>query len=303
LSDFSSRKEPSFLDQTIPDLDRIYMDESDDFFDESVSGDETLIIENRRGYSGSSRIQQKRKFTWPLLTIAIACLSVVLWLATRSAPDTPSATVVSESKPAEVVAASSGNAAQSVTTNSSAPEALPAASPQAVVPATTVVTTPAPMTPVSTQTQEVATDQREKASATAEQATKLASPPKHQKMTLATTKPVVQKPDAINKKTTPVEKIAAKPRTTKWTASPERFTVQLVAAYSEAGVKRVQANLPSSTPNAIHKTKKEGKPWFILIYGSYATKQEALNAQAHLPAVVTKELKPWVRRQGEVFSQ
>lgn len=106
----------------------------------------------------------------------------------------------------------------------------------------------------------------------------------------------------VAKKKVAIEKSSTKQAGgVKWKTNFERFTVQLVAAFSESGVKRIQAQLPATTPNTIHRTTKEGKPWFVLVYGSYASKQEAAKAQAQLPAALKKDLKPWVRKQGEVF--
>jgi DamX protein len=119
-----------------------------------------------------------------------------------------------------------------------------------------------------------------------------------------------QKPIAKQQKTQ-----AAKPpaKTTKpsnnglsekmWKAKPEHYTVQVAAAYSESGVKAVKAGLPASKPSYIRKTVKNGKPWFVLIYGSFATKEEAARARDNLPASVKKGNQPWVRKQGEVFTQ
>lgn len=112
--------------------------------------------------------------------------------------------------------------------------------------------------------------------------------------------PVALKPVEPKKKTAnPVVKSGS----VNWKAKPDNYTVQLVAAFSKQGVERIRAQLPSTAPSAIHKTTKDGKPWFILVYGSFGSKQEALRAQARLPDSVSKDVKPWVRKQGEVFAQ
>lgn len=119
-------------------------------------------------------------------------------------------------------------------------------------------------------------------------------------------KPVAaSKSMALKSPVVPEKKVGstAKPNAVNWKKTPENYTAQLMAAYSEQGVKRIQAKLPVTTPSTIHKTLKDGKPWFILVYGSFATKQEALRAQARLPDSIRSEVKPWVRKQGEIFAQ
>lgn len=86
-----------------------------------------------------------------------------------------------------------------------------------------------------------------------------------------------------------------------WSTRPDRFTVQVVAAHSEVGVRAVRTKLPQSVPSTIVKSSKDGKPWFVLVYGSFATRQEAVRAKDTLPTDVRKASQPWVRQQGEVF--
>lgn len=124
--------------------------------------------------------------------------------------------------------------------------------------------------------------------------------------TLVAKEPVVD-PELVAPKSAESKKKSAnhvvKSGSVNWKATPGNYTVQLVAAFSKQGVERIKAQLPATTPSVIHKTTKDGKPWFILVYGSFGSKQEALHAQARLPDSVSKDVKPWVRKQGEVFAQ
>lgn len=52
----------------------------------------------------------------------------------------------------------------------------------------------------------------------------------------------------------------------------------------------------------VYETRREGKPWFVLIYGSYASVQEANNAIATLPADVRAN-KPWVKPIRQVHQE
>jgi DamX protein len=42
-------------------------------------------------------------------------------------------------------------------------------------------------------------------------------------------------------------------------------------------------------------TRRNGKPWFIVTYGQYASRTTAQNAAARLPPAVQREVEPWVR--------
>ncbi len=89
----------------------------------------------------------------------------------------------------------------------------------------------------------------------------------------------------------------------QWRAKPDNFTVQVAAAHNEANIKRLETKLPLVQPHYVYRTTRNGKPWFILIYGSYAGKQAALAARDALPSEFRKGSTPWVRKQGEVFTK
>jgi cell division septation protein DedD len=88
-----------------------------------------------------------------------------------------------------------------------------------------------------------------------------------------------------------------------WKAKPGNFTVQVAAAHGEANIRRLEAKLPAGQPHYVYSTIKNGKPWFILIYGSFSSKAAASSARDSLAVDISKDSKPWVRKQGEVFAQ
>jgi DamX protein len=47
-------------------------------------------------------------------------------------------------------------------------------------------------------------------------------------------------------------------------------------------------------------TRRDGRPWYVLVHGYYPTRQAALAAAARLPAGVRKEVEPWARTIGEL---
>lgn len=52
----------------------------------------------------------------------------------------------------------------------------------------------------------------------------------------------------------------------------------------------------------VYETRRDGKPWFVLIYGSYANVQEANKAITTLPADVQAK-KPWVKPIRQVHQE
>lgn len=89
----------------------------------------------------------------------------------------------------------------------------------------------------------------------------------------------------------------------QWRAKPANYTIQVAAAYSEKNIRGLAAKLPNSPPHLVYQTKRDGKPWFVLIYGSFTTKQAAAAARDSLAVDLKKNSTPWVRKQGEIFAQ
>ncbi len=89
----------------------------------------------------------------------------------------------------------------------------------------------------------------------------------------------------------------------QWRAKPNNYTIQIAAAHSEPNIIKLAKKLPSSQPHYVYRTKRDGKPWFILICGSFTGKQAASLVRDSLPPDIRKGSTPWVRKQGEVFAQ
>lgn len=79
-----------------------------------------------------------------------------------------------------------------------------------------------------------------------------------------------------------------------WSQDPARYTIQLAAGSNEAAVIQVkrQETLPDEL--AVAKTLRNGKPWFVLVYGSFASKASARDTIGRLPASL-RQSGPWVR--------
>jgi DamX protein len=61
------------------------------------------------------------------------------------------------------------------------------------------------------------------------------------------------------------------------------YTLQLLAVSEEKGIKRFLKLHKFSGNLVILKTKRNGKPWYALLFETYASRDEALNARKKLP--------------------
>jgi len=138
------------------------------------------------------------------------------------------------------------------------------------------------------------------------------------------TKLVVTKPAVINKNaSTPVtnkssksesrestkkgSKQNKKPRLNdytlreKWLLSldPKQYTLQMIGARDEAAVQEFISIYPSLTKVAYYKTLFKGSDWYVVIYGQFATKNEARQAVTRLPKKLIAS-KPWARPLASV---
>jgi len=66
--------------------------------------------------------------------------------------------------------------------------------------------------------------------------------------------------------------------------SPERYTLQLVAARDRAALGVFLQRHELAGPHAIFARQLQGKPWYSLVYGVYADRDAAVQARAQLPA-------------------
>lgn len=110
----------------------------------------------------------------------------------------------------------------------------------------------------------------------------------------------VQQPAAAKPVASATEKSINKTEK-QWLAKPDNYTVQIAAAHGEANIRKLEARLPTGQPHLLYRTTRNGRPWFVLIYGSFASKQAAASARDSLAADIKKDSAPWVRKQGEVF--
>ncbi len=78
---------------------------------------------------------------------------------------------------------------------------------------------------------------------------------------------------------------------------PNNFTLQLFGTQNKNSIKKFTKANKLSDKVAVYQTLHKGKPWYALIYGSYATKEAA---QRIKKKIANSKVKPWLRRFDSV---
>ena len=76
------------------------------------------------------------------------------------------------------------------------------------------------------------------------------------------------------------------------------FTLQLLGTHNKSTLPAYIKKFALKSDAAVFKTKRNGKDWFTLIYGSHPTKSAAQAAAKQLPQGVTK---PWIRSFASIL--
>ncbi len=79
------------------------------------------------------------------------------------------------------------------------------------------------------------------------------------------------------------------------------YTVQVVSASNRANIAAAAQGLPGRY--WIVPSTRNGRPWYVLVYGDFATRQEAMNAAAQVPTSVSQGASPYARRMSEVQAE
>ncbi len=80
---------------------------------------------------------------------------------------------------------------------------------------------------------------------------------------------------------------------------PQHFTLQLVAGEQLDTLRKFIARHQLKQHLAFYQTQRSGKPWYVLLYGEYANKQDTVDARSRLPHALRKH-KPWIRSFGNI---
>ncbi len=85
-------------------------------------------------------------------------------------------------------------------------------------------------------------------------------------------------------------------------APTDNFTVQLLASRSEQGVADFIASSQLGEIHGYYETRRERRPWFVVVYGMYPDWETAMAARARL-AGAHGALEPWIRRISNVRAE
>lgn len=83
---------------------------------------------------------------------------------------------------------------------------------------------------------------------------------------------------------------------TEWwlSQSPTRYTLQLLGTYNQGTVRDFIRDQGSIDAFGYFKSKHNGRDWFVVVYGSYRNRSEAIAAAENLPRDI-RDLNPWAR--------
>ncbi|NLQ18541.1 AAA family ATPase [Marinomonas sp. M1K-6] len=83
---------------------------------------------------------------------------------------------------------------------------------------------------------------------------------------------------------------------TQWWLSqnPNRYTLQLLGTHNQDTVKDFIRDQGSISAFGYFKSKHNGRDWFVVVYGSYRNRSEAIAAAESLPKDI-RDLNPWAR--------
>ncbi|KLV05362.1 hypothetical protein ABT56_11605 [Photobacterium aquae] len=79
------------------------------------------------------------------------------------------------------------------------------------------------------------------------------------------------------------------------------YTIQVLALSHNKGFVSYMKNLPLGQPVWMNEKDLKGAPWYTLLYGQFATKDQARNALKALPQSV-RETGPFIRSLEEISS-
>ncbi|MCG7495718.1 SPOR domain-containing protein [Vibrio sp. Of7-15] len=108
--------------------------------------------------------------------------------------------------------------------------------------------------------------------------------------------------EVIVKDTVPVNGgVKIMPPTKKQMVEHRRFgyTIQVMALSHDKEIKKRAQVLPGSNPIWMNQKEVNGSPWYTILYGDFATKQQAKAAIASLPAKV-RAYGPFVRSIDDI---
>lgn len=121
---------------------------------------------------------------------------------------------------------------------------------------------------------------------------------------LAAAKPThISKPAAIATGAATIKGVSSS-RDNAWlkTQRPGDYTLQILGGRREAAIRQFAAANRLLGPSTILQTTRDGKAWYVLLYGAYPSRAAASQALAQMPATV-RAAKPWPRSIATVHAE
>ncbi len=87
-----------------------------------------------------------------------------------------------------------------------------------------------------------------------------------------------------------------------WSQDPSRYTLQLLGGHDRAGVLRFMQQHQLLGKAAYFRTRRDGRDWYVVVYGSYPDRAAARAARDLLPAGIRKT-RPFVRQFSEIHAR
>lgn len=78
------------------------------------------------------------------------------------------------------------------------------------------------------------------------------------------------------------------------------YTLQIIGAYDYTTLKSFLAKQVNAEQFALFKTDYRNKDWYVLVYGIYVNRTEALNALKQLPTALKQTTQPWARSLADI---
>lgn len=78
-----------------------------------------------------------------------------------------------------------------------------------------------------------------------------------------------------------------------------RYTLQLASSKNRGRIERYYRKNRLQGQAGYYRNRRKGEDWYALVYGSYATQQEARLAADNLPDSL-RQWKPWIRRMKDI---
>ena len=92
----------------------------------------------------------------------------------------------------------------------------------------------------------------------------------------------------------PVELAGIKDDAWVWSQDPARYTIQLAAAANEQTIREAMQALGLPGERVVVQTQRDGRPWYVIIYGSFADRETARATIERLPPALQAS-SPWPR--------